>query len=495
MRFDSAAKNVNDTRQSRYNEHEVQSGSGQVPNSKVGFYKGSIANVFFVNGHVEYQSQVDVLTLYAIHQDFPAICFKIQANCPMGYIKAFCENTWLRLKNITFSESKLLYRTSKMMSTLREVNDFEMANSFANRATFIFTSKETPTNLTDHSGWVWSCNNCDKGNAVRANLLNHLKDSGHGILWPSNLPPFVWGKEKTKLKDQGVLWGEPKMHDKQKPLCVFGRTTSNKYLLTSEVPEAIGNNKFSKDVAFDNKVSKKSMNKESRLSSCHQSSPRSVPEFDSDRQCLIMEDRSQGNGLNIQDESSEAPIASELIPSQMTSKMKEMPLRKSDRNVDKTKVTYYTDENDREDLTSDSGDDPIYQDNSSSMSEEEISDHSSSEEESSSINSKSAKSKASVNSKQVSFKKPKTKLDNLQTSPESDFEDGETLESEDLRKHAQKSRRQRMAQSLDFDHEVGRFIPDADDLHWEKVLLLKDAQIKSKRYMGKKIAYHSRLGK
>jgi len=53
--------------------------------------------------------------------------------------------------------------------------------------------------------------------------------------------------------------------------------------------------------------------------------------------------------------------------------MKEMPLRKSDRNVNKTKVTYYSGENDREDLTSDSGDDPIYEDNSSSMSEEEIS--------------------------------------------------------------------------------------------------------------------------
>ena len=512
-----------------------------MPNSKVGFYKGSIANVFFVNGHVEFQSQVDVLTLYAIHQEFPAICFKIQANCPMGYIKEFCENTWFRLNNITFSESKLLYRTSKMMSTLREVNDSEMASSFANRATFIFTSKEKPTNLTDHSGWVWSCNDCDKGNAVRANLLNHLKDSGHGILWPSNLPPFVWGKEKTKLKDQGVLWGEPKMYDKQNPLCVFGRSTSNKYLLNSEVPEAIGNNKFCKKVVFDNKDGKKSMIEESRSSSCHQSSPRSLPQFDSDMQCLMMEDNSRGNGLNIQEKSSEALIASELTPSQNTSKMKEIPsprslpqfgsdrnivvmeyssrgnglniqdkssealiaselirsqntskmkeipLRKSGRNVDKTKVTYYSDKSDREDLTSDSGDDPVYEENISSMSEEEMSDSSLSEEESSSIHSKSAKSKSSVNnSKQASFKKPKTKLDNLQTSPESDFEDGVNLESENLRKQAQKSRRQRMAQSLDFDHEVGRFIPDADDLHWEKVLLLKDAQIKSKRYMGKK---------
>ena len=382
----------------------------------------------------------------------------------MGLLREICENVWRKLKkNKPFSESKLLYRTSKYVSTLREVDDSEMTMEFANRATFILSSKETPTSLTEHSGWLWSCKDCDRGTIVRGNMLNHLKKEGHELLWKLNTPPLVWGKEKTKLKDKGVKWAEPKGKDGSKPLFVFEYAPNE---------ETLTDSKGKKEVlcqSGENASGLKGSN--------------DITQIDSEPSCSLLPASVEIQNIDTGSDSSR----SEEIPGQgcdSSIKCSEADSennrpcstrsRKSKRNLANQSVNYCTQNSGSEDiLSSDSGDDPLYKENDESIISSESEDDTA----------------ATYFHREVDYYKERVRAKKLilQNFPDSDFEDGGNLDDEEKRKHAQSSRRKLMAQALHAQIDMDIFVPDEDDEYWEKELLLKDAQVKSKKYLGKKM--------
>ena len=81
-----------------------------------------------------------------------------------------------------------------------------------NRFQHTFSQDSTLTDCDDiesqieipprHSGLLWTCGNCYKGNSYKDNMLNHLKKENHQILFPHNIPPTIWGHEKTAKKDK-----------------------------------------------------------------------------------------------------------------------------------------------------------------------------------------------------------------------------------------------------------------------------------------------------
>ena len=461
-------------------------------------YKGSISNVYFID---QQSCQIDdeLRTLYAIHQDFPALCFKVQNDCPIGCLKEICETVWRKLKkNKLLSESKLLYRTSKYVSTLREVDDSEMVTEFANRATFIFSSKETPTSLTEHTGWLWSCNDCDRGTIVRGNMLNHLKKEGHELLWKLNTPPLVWGKEKTKLKDKGVMWAEPKGIDRSKPLLVFEYAPNEETLTdpkgkkqalcqrgenTSCVKGSNDATQIDSDEPSSCSVKDKSVpinqyfgkvtdrSNSSKVEYRPTILPASVEIQNTDTESESSKLEIPGNGCDSSIKWSEADSENNRPCSSRS--------RKSKRNVANRSVKYCTQNSGSEDvLSSDSGDDPLYKESDEDITSSESEDNTAAT---------GFKSKVECHNKRVPVKKLKQDVEILKNFPDSDFEDGGDLEDEERRKNAQSFRRKLMAQALDEEIDTDVFVPDEDDEYWEKELLLKDAQVKSKKYLGKKM--------
>ena len=55
----------------------------------VGIYTGSISNqkVFHVGKAIDHDWQIKAKRIFMVHETLPALCFYVQVNCPVRYLK------------------------------------------------------------------------------------------------------------------------------------------------------------------------------------------------------------------------------------------------------------------------------------------------------------------------------------------------------------------------------------------------------------------------
>ena len=187
---------------------------------QVGFYNGSIVNVYFVASPSDHDFKVDTRTIYVVNETLPALCFKIQsASCLIGHLQEFSILEWEKMTGTKLNDTVVL---SKNISGdgCRVTDKQELASNFPNRRALIITRLPIQPKYQLHSGWLWSCGDCCKGNTIMCNLKKHIEKEEHNFFFPNNRPPKVWGKEKHRSRTK--VWGEPDNTSKTKPF-VFER--------------------------------------------------------------------------------------------------------------------------------------------------------------------------------------------------------------------------------------------------------------------------------
>ena len=213
------------------------------------FYRGSCPNVYFVTALRDHQWSLQSQTVYAVHSNHKALCFKIQSPCNVKYIADFSLLVWNnQLDSSKFNGDSSVWVGNSMDFLCRKVKDNEQVSNFPDRTAFIISdSFQADPAFLKHSGLLWTCQSCFKGNSYRGNLLKHFvktKNSveKHKLLNADNQQNIIWGHEKTTKKD--MAWGEPSLRDKQRPLKMYGSQTPSKIIgeyqikpiLTEQVP-------------------------------------------------------------------------------------------------------------------------------------------------------------------------------------------------------------------------------------------------------------------
>ena len=163
---------------------------------------------------------MDTLTIYVVNETLPALCFKIQsASCLIGHLQEFSILEWEKMTGTKLNDTVVL---SKNISGdgCRVTDKQELASNFPNRRALIITRLPIQPKYQLHSGWLWSCGDCCKGNTIMCNLKKHIEKEEHNFFFPNNRPPKVWGKEKHRSRTK--VWGEPDNTSKTKPF-VFER--------------------------------------------------------------------------------------------------------------------------------------------------------------------------------------------------------------------------------------------------------------------------------
>ena len=222
-------------------------------NHAVGFYNGEVRNVYFVGHPREHDFSSKTQTIYVVNESLPPLCFKIQTEyCPLTYIHYFTRKVWQQTNGRQLTDTSVLTRRVSAKN-VQVVNDQELTSRFPNRHTFIITTQPNNPVFSIHSGLLWSCGTCVKGTMGKPNMMSHLKKESHQIFCPSNIPPSVWGKEKSKLPFK--QWGEPDYESKRTPFIV---SSNLNFLDSTEVSDQFKyakiNGRKSKNVGIDSNV-------------------------------------------------------------------------------------------------------------------------------------------------------------------------------------------------------------------------------------------------
>ena len=197
--------------------------------ANVGIYTGSIQNVYFVGKSESHNWEKDSRTMYVLSEEYPALCFKIQHECNIGHLYENCRRVW-NLEDVVFDDTAMYCVKSENEKVCRMVDNSESTLTFNDKTTFIFSKLLAQPITLKHSGVLWTCGNCFKGNSYRGNLLKHLNKEGHTMMFSGNLPPCNWGHSKTKSKSK--CWAEPTQFSKMHPF-VNGVRSTDKTIATS----------------------------------------------------------------------------------------------------------------------------------------------------------------------------------------------------------------------------------------------------------------------
>ena len=397
----------------------------------VGIYTGSVSNqkVFYVGKATDHDWQIKAKRFYMVHETLPALCFYVQVNCPVRYLKEFCCSIWSVRYSGSVISPVVWFRKDDANTSCQMVGDDENIAHFNDRSAFIVTDVSQNEIPPRHSGLLWTCGNCYKGNSYKDNMFNHLKKESHQILFPHNIPPSIWGHEKTARK--GTQWGEPCMLSKANPR-IYDENSSVK---------AISN---SSKVAFPLH--------NFRQGSCEKKATNST---DPPRTSLS---NSEEIAQNNRDESFS------ILDANLQSHSEEPVCRKSQRLAAKDKD--YSEVNlSLSDIECDSDGSEFKFDEKSESSSEEETDG----------------SPKLITSKKKTFliSKKTKKL----TFPDSDEEDGFDASLEQVRKERQSDRRSLMINRINDDaSEIEAYVPDELDEIWERNLFLKERQTSSSKY-------------
>ena len=183
-------------------------------------YRGRSRDVIFIGSSVCHKWRKEAKVYYVINSEAPPLCFMVQSHvCPSDVIFEFTVSHWLKNCNVMVDDPILIVRKSREDENCIKVGKNTNITNYPNRTTFIITRQPIPDDILTYCGWLWTCYTCGHGTSYKRNCENHIIKEKHDWLFKDNMPPAIWGHEKTKFSDKA--WAEPSDRRKLFPVQVF----------------------------------------------------------------------------------------------------------------------------------------------------------------------------------------------------------------------------------------------------------------------------------